>query len=178
MGHDWHGEVDMLTDVSSAHTSLDSITDRQKAVMDLVLQHRTSKEIARELNIAPNTVDQRINAVREKFGAKDRAETARIYAHLSRICGRTTYGSSVIETTPSHRLPETQDDEIEPVFMLRDSAAFAPENWHSIDHLVIPRAKLSDSKLWRLVAIVVIAVGVAVLATTILAVMQSLNALL
>ncbi|MDT9012928.1 helix-turn-helix transcriptional regulator [Novosphingobium sp. APW14] len=64
---------------------LEMITDRQRAVLDLVVQHWTSKEIARELGISPNTVDQRINAVRTKLGARDRAETARLYAELNGI---------------------------------------------------------------------------------------------
>lgn len=75
------------TDQTAAMAQLEMITDRQRAVLDLVVQHWTSKEIARELGISPNTVDQRINAVRTKLGARDRAETARLYAELNGISG-------------------------------------------------------------------------------------------
>lgn len=94
----------MQADHAAAAARLASITDRQRAVLDLVVQHWTSKEIARELNISPNTVDQRINAVRAKLGAKDRAETARLYADLNNICGRTIYGPAVIAAPPSGQL--------------------------------------------------------------------------
>lgn len=168
----------MLAEHSKLCVRLESVTDRQREVLDLLLQHRTSKEIARELNIAPNTVDQRINAVRDKFGAKDRAETARIYARLNHLCGRTTYDPSVVDPTARDNLTTASDDEINPVFMLNDSAAYAIGNWDSSDDLFVRRAKLAESKLWRLMAIVGIAVGVAVLAAIILAVMQALNVMI
>jgi DNA-binding CsgD family transcriptional regulator len=171
-------EVAALADRSAARSCFDSITDRQKEVLNLVLQHRTSKEIARALNIAPNTVDQRINAVRDKLGARDRAETARIYAALEQLCGKTTCDLPVIASAAMKRLPEPREGEIDPVFVLNDSAVLTAGGWGDIEQLVIPRARLADSKLWRLVAIVAIAVGVAILATTVLAVMQSLNAML
>lgn len=168
----------MLVDVPEACACLDSITDRQKEVLDRVLQHRTSKEIARELNIAPNTVDQRINAVRDKLGAKDRAETARLYARLNQICGRTICGPTVVDHTADATLTGERDDEIDPVFSLNDSATFAFGDWDDIGEFAGPRAKLTDSKLWRMVAIVAIAVGTAAIAVTILAVMQALNAMI
>lgn len=67
---------------------------------------------------------------------------------------------------------------IGPVFTLSDSAPSAPEEWDHLTDLVVPGERLRDSKLWRLVAIVLIAVGIVILATTILAVMQALNAMI
>lgn len=165
-------------DQTAAMAQLEMITDRQRAVLDLVVQHWTSKEIARELGISPNTVDQRINAVRTKLGARDRAETARLYAELNGICGRTIYGPPVIAGQPAIPLSRDRDSVIEPVFTLGDSAPSAPEEWDHLADLVIPGERLRDSKLWRLVAIVLIAVGIVILATTILAVMQALNAMI
>lgn len=164
-------------DQATAAALLASITDRQRAVLDLVVQHWTSKEIARELDISPSTVDQRINAVRAKLGARDRAETARAYAELNSICGRTIYGPAVVADATQAILTSRQDGTIEPVYMLREKAPGGPAELDQLVNLVVPRARLRDRKLWRLVAIVLIAAGVVILATTILAVMQALNAM-
>ena len=67
-----HGSVDPLG----------SLTDRQREVLDMVLEHKTSKEIARELGIGPKTVDRHIDAAREKLGVADRNAAARLYARL------------------------------------------------------------------------------------------------
>lgn len=168
----------MLAENSAAERLLETITDRQRDVMDRVLQHRTSKEIARELRISPNTVDQRINAVRRKLGASDRAETARLYSRLLGVCGKTTYGSSVIGNGEFDQLTSMRDAEIKPVFFLSDSVAEPRSEWEGVGQLVIPRAGYAESKLWRLAMILVIALGVAVLGTVSLAVMQSLSAVL
>lgn len=167
----------MPADQATASALLASITDRQRAVLDLVVQHWTSKEIARELGISPSTVDQRINAVRAKLGARDRAETARIYAELNGICGRTLYGPAVVADAAPIALPIQQDGVAEPVIMFRQSGPGGPAELDRLIGLIVPRARLRDGKLWRLVAIVLIAMGVAVLATNILAVMQALNAM-
>ena len=66
-----HDPADVLCD----------LTAKQAEVLDLLLQHKTTKQIARDLGIAPNTVDARIAAVREKWGTTDRKATARVYAH-------------------------------------------------------------------------------------------------
>ncbi len=168
----------MQASTNVAQKKLDGITERQRAVMDLVIQHRTSKEIARELGIAPNTVDQRINAVRDKLGAQDRAETARLYQAILELCGKTTYGSPVVDSFASQRLSEAQEAEIDPVFMLNDNAVSTAAEWSKIGHFDIPGARVSESKLWRFAAIIMIAGGTLIILTAILAIMNALNALL
>lgn len=167
----------MQAEAGSVRARLDSITDRQREVLDLVVQHWTSKQIARELGISPNTVDQRVNAVRDKLGARDRAETVRMYLQLSQMCGETICGPTQVGDPLSSGLSDPQEDLVKPVFTLKDSASSSPGEWEHFSPLVFPRATFFESRLWRLVAIVLIAVGVAVLATTTLAVMQSLNAM-
>lgn len=76
---------------------LDQLTSKQTEVLDLLLRHLTTKEIARELNLAPNTVDQRIASVRDKWGTLNRKDTVRQYTELQAICGKTTYGSEGID---------------------------------------------------------------------------------
>jgi DNA-binding CsgD family transcriptional regulator len=49
------------------------------AVLALVAENRSSKEIARELGISPDTVDQRLKRVKVLTGVSGRAEAARLY---------------------------------------------------------------------------------------------------
>ncbi|MEA3263660.1 MAG: helix-turn-helix transcriptional regulator [Pseudomonadota bacterium] len=83
-----------------ARDTLASLTDKQRAVLDLLIQHKSSKEIARALSISPYTVDQRIGAVRQKLRASNRSEVARAYSALLMICDESAYGFPYVETKP------------------------------------------------------------------------------
>jgi len=61
---------------------LDTLTAKQREVMDLLIQHKTSKEIARELSISPHTVDQRVQFAKERLKAESRSEAAVEYRRL------------------------------------------------------------------------------------------------
>jgi len=69
----------------------DRLTDKQRACLDLLLERKTSKQIARDLGISKYTVDQRITAARQVLGASDRDDTAIRYGRLRRICDRIAY---------------------------------------------------------------------------------------
>lgn len=183
MPHHTTAKHDPVWDPVGAQNVLRSITDRQRAVLDLVLEHRTSKEIARELDIAPNTVDQRLNAARDKLKARDRAETARIYAHLLNLCGETTCGSLVVDSHSTLPVSLNREVEISPVFMLNDAAvphsgAMHLEEWEGLGSTRDLGASYLDSKLSRLGIIVALAIGVAVVVATVLSIMHALNAML
>ena len=75
---------------------LGGLTDKQREVLDLLIEHKTSKEIARLLGISPHTVDQRIFFAKEKLGAANRNEAAAAYRRLVGLYGRTTYENSRI----------------------------------------------------------------------------------
>ena len=83
---------------------LGGLTDKQREVLDLLIEHKTSKEIARLLGISPHTVDQRIFFAKEKLGAASRNEAAAAYRRLvgvsNGISGRTTYENSRIAASP------------------------------------------------------------------------------
>ena len=114
----------MMRVVIEPQELLDSLTDKQVAVLDLLCEHRSSKQIARALGIAPNTVDQRINSVRAKFGTDDRATTIREYQRLRRLCGKSSYGSMVVDEMPLTSLAGLRDEALSPVFTLHDAATF------------------------------------------------------
>ena len=79
----------------------DRLSDKQRACLDLVLERKTSKEIARQLGIAKPTVDQRITAARVILGATDRHAAAIRYARLKRLYDRITYDPVHIPPPPS-----------------------------------------------------------------------------
>lgn len=67
------------------------LTEKQRACLDLLLERKTSKQIARVLGIAKPTVDQRLAAARVILGAADRVDTALRYAALKAIYDRIIY---------------------------------------------------------------------------------------
>lgn len=77
------------------------LTDKQRACLDLLLERKTSKQIARELNIAKPTVDQRIASARRNLGASNRDEVAIIYARLKAMYDRVIYDPVQLPQTPS-----------------------------------------------------------------------------
>ena len=62
--------------------ALDALTPKQREVLDLLIQHKTSKEISRALGISPHTVDQRIMLARAKLNVATRGEVAQQYRRL------------------------------------------------------------------------------------------------
>ncbi|HEY6814623.1 MAG TPA: helix-turn-helix transcriptional regulator [Croceibacterium sp.] len=86
-----HSEIEFM---------LAGLTAKQREVLDLLIEHKTSKEIARELGISPHTVDQRIQFAKEKLGAGSRSEVALLYRRLIEICGQLTYENSGIAVAP------------------------------------------------------------------------------
>lgn len=67
---------------SKARALLGGLTPKQIEVLELLVRHQTTKDIARSLKLAPSTVDQRIAAVRDKWDTADRKATARRYAEI------------------------------------------------------------------------------------------------
>ena len=57
----------------------EQLTDKQRACLDLLLERKTSKEIAIILGISKWTADQRIASARSILGAQDRDKAAIAY---------------------------------------------------------------------------------------------------
>ena len=75
---------------------LTELTAKQREVLDLLIEHKTSKEIARLLEISPHTVDQRIQFAKDKLGARTRNEAAALYRRLIDTYGQLTYQNSYL----------------------------------------------------------------------------------
>ena len=80
---------------------LDRLTPKQRETLELVAQYKSSKEIARELDVTSHTVDARLKRVQEVLGVSGRAEAARLYrseteglaAPMQPALGDLVYGS-------------------------------------------------------------------------------------
>ena len=59
--------------------SLPQLTSKQRDVLALVADNRTSKEIAARLDISESAVNQRIEMIRQRLGGLPRGELARLY---------------------------------------------------------------------------------------------------
>jgi DNA-binding CsgD family transcriptional regulator len=64
------------------------LTEKQRLVLDLLIENKTSKEIGRALGISPYTVDQRISLARGKLGVSSRNELAARYRVMRKTLGR------------------------------------------------------------------------------------------
>ncbi len=65
--------------MTKASASLSVLTDKQREVLALVADNRTSKEIAGLLGVSESAVNQRIEMVRARLGGLPRGELARLY---------------------------------------------------------------------------------------------------
>lgn len=82
--------------IQTEHELLESLSDKQRQALDLLILHKTSKEISRILGISHHTVDQRIEGAKRKLGASSRSELANTYRHLISVCHQMTYEDSPI----------------------------------------------------------------------------------
>ncbi len=68
-----------MTGKATAVQTLPKLTRKQRDVLALVADNRTSKEIAARLGISESAVNQRIEMVRSRLGGLPRGELARLY---------------------------------------------------------------------------------------------------
>ena len=106
------------TQIADPQATFERLTDKHRAVMDLVCADFEHKEIARQLGISPRTVEQRMAAVREVLGTAGRGSTIRAYRHLQRLCGRATYGPVPLDSSSFGALALASDAGLDPVFTL------------------------------------------------------------
>ena len=68
-----------MTGTDQSERSLPRLTAKQRDVLALIADNRTSKEIAGLLGISESAVNQRIEIVRARLGGLPRGELARLY---------------------------------------------------------------------------------------------------
>ena len=81
-----------------------ALTAKQTEVLELLLDHISTKQIARMLKISPSAVDQRIYSSAGKLGELDRWQVARKYAVMRQSCKYHTCEFSQVPSSaePSH----------------------------------------------------------------------------
>lgn len=89
----------------------ETLTAKQRQAMALAADGLTSKEIARELDISPHSVDKRIDAVRGRLDARPRSQIVRDYRAWSDRTGEPITGDRSPLTHPS---PDTASLEPQP----------------------------------------------------------------
>lgn len=125
------GQASEMQEIDSFSAPLAVLTAKQREVLDLVLKHKSSKEIARTLGISHYTVDQRITAARQKLGVKSRGELARSYSRMRELCEETAYEFSHVETPEFPLQMPERDQLVDPVFMLSDATSLQMRvPWH------------------------------------------------
>ena len=155
----------MTTDDVDAASSLNpfaGVTEKQREVLDLLLEQRTTKEMAHSLGVSPSAIDQRIDALRRRAGDVTRAELTRLWRdHRSGTCDRIPYENSQLPPHPA-ALHLTPQDAERGIFRFDDVAGFAPSApWNSHEPLVVPEAlDGSDATPQRIWLAVKIAVGI------------------
>lgn len=171
---------DMGLEHSDANFVLAGLTAKQRQVLDLLIEHKTSKEIARQLGISPHTVDQRIQFAKEKLGAASRNEAAAAYRNLVALSGRVTYEESRIARAV-RVAEEAAGTQAGPLLALtrpgwtHPNRPIVPET----DYRVVPELfEGRHGTLMRLGAIIVIAVFLVVLVLGGLAILSELSDML
>lgn len=104
---------------------LDDLTAKQREVLDLLIQHKTSKEISRLLGISPHTVDQRIMLARAKLNVATRNEVAQEYRRLLSTYGQSIYDDSHVAALPRNDHTGRRED-AEPAPVALRPAGHAP----------------------------------------------------
>lgn len=77
---------------------LDSLSDSQRQCLRLVAQNKSSKEIAIELGLSPNTVDQYLARAAATLGCSNRREAARIFAEQESEYRKSEYKTAELVT--------------------------------------------------------------------------------
>lgn len=165
---------------------LEGLTDKQREVLDLLVQHKTSKQIARALDISPHTVDQRITAARRKFGVESRNELAATYmAAVSADGSPATYESPVYQSSQvaSAANPDENDagtNEVSTDETVPAASGKPPKGTGSpVYYRVVPESFEGRYGLfWRLTAIVGFTLGLLIATLLGLAIFGELSELL
>lgn len=136
------------------------LTAKQHEAVNLLIQHKTSKEISRILGISPHTVDQRIEAAKKKFGVATRGQLAQAYLAAFPMGERLTYEYSHIAEQAI--VGETSVlDEPEPLQTMLDPnwTGQSEPNWHPRRYQVVHEMFFGPmGTIYRLAAIVILAI--------------------
>jgi DNA-binding CsgD family transcriptional regulator len=156
------------------------LTAKQRECLHLVVQRKSSKEIARILGISKPAVDQRLDSARRKLDVMTRDEAAIVYARAAGSYDRIIYDSTYLPSDIDFDAQPFQGEQPES-FLLEDAAVpYGFETSHESDlwlqALKEPSGELGTFQ--RIAVIVGMTVGILAIALIGLSVSQSLSGLL
>ena len=156
------------------------LTRKQRDVLELLVEYKTSKEISRILSISPHTVDQRIDSVRRMLGGVGRRELIQAFLDDERICQQLTYEESPM--VPSHDSVEqlsTEGQQVPQPLLAPLRIEQASKESEDRGYRVLP--ELFEGKsgtLFRIAAIAIIAVLVSLMMLAIMSIYLQLSGFL
>ena len=171
----------LLEPLNEAHIRLSRLSPKERELLDQILEHKSLKVIAHDLGVTPSAVDQRLKSARIKLGAIDRNDAARRYSGLLASCRESTCGFAQLGSEPEAQVIETSEPPSGSTFTFHDSATFEViPPWFERGHRGTVPEFLDEKvgRLWRVVAIPVFAVTIAMLALALMAMAKSLSDLL
>ncbi|GAB5486499.1 MAG: hypothetical protein Pars2KO_00690 [Parasphingorhabdus sp.] len=160
--------------------SVAKLTAKQRECLHLVVQRKSSKEIARILNISKPAVDQRLDSARRKLDVMTRDEAAIIYARAVGDYDRIIYDPTYLPSDVEFDAQPSQGKQPES-FLLEDAAVpYGFEASHESDlwlqALKEPSGELGT--LQRIAIMVGMTIGILAIALIGLSVSQSLSGML
>ncbi len=169
-----------MDDIELESSRVANLTAKQRECLHLVVLRKSSKEIARILDISKPAVDQRLVSARRVLGASTRDEAALIYARASGTYDRILYDPVGIpfEATSG---PEGLQDERSHSSMLEEvSIPYDFDTEHDLN--VWPQILKDSESDWgtaqRIAIIVILTIGILAIVLIGLSVSQSLSGLL
>ena len=156
----------------AARNMLAKLSDKDREVLDLVIDHRSNKEVANLLDLAEVTIEGRLRSVRAKLGTRGRNDTARLYSALCEGQGKTLKGFSGINEGDWACLGSDRDEPVRPPLVLRDAAFFVNRpprstggSWPDLEVL---QDRLSPSQRLLIVGVFALLVAIAYLVVRLL----------
>jgi DNA-binding CsgD family transcriptional regulator len=150
------------------------LTAKQRACLDLLLERKTSKEIARILDVSKYTVDQHLFKARRLLGTPNRAQTAMRYADLRQRYHQMASHPVQLPGEVGHvstNMSNEDADVIEGAEILASSGlSFANlfRDFRRRDHSILNRAMIMTGLLVLLVIVLLAGLGIAQSLTTLI----------
>ena len=127
----------------SPNEVFETLTERQREVLDLAALHMTSKQIARNLGISHKTVDRRIENIRARLENVPRSDLLRLYVSFTADGGKTPSAFSHLSSNCPR--PQSSVRQFESHVTFQDSLVLDERTeWDRGADWRIPEIHLSD----------------------------------
>lgn len=157
-----------------------NLTEKQRECLHLVVLRKSSKEIARILDISKPAVDQRLIGARRVLGASTRDEAALIYARASGTYDPILYDPACVPSYEAFGQEGSQDERSSSAMLEEVSSPYEFDTDHGTNFW--PQSLKEPRGHWgtvqRIAIMVVLTIGILAIVLIGLSVSQSLSSLL